>query len=188
MPSLEIPGYTAGSWTIDPVHSAVGFTVRHMMVSKVRGGFTGFEGTITTAPDPLQSSAVGSVELTSITTNNEQRDAHLRSADFLHTEADPKMTFRSTALRAGGSGVVCAGDLTIRGITHPVSLDVEVHGIGPDPYGGTRLGLTATGQINRTDYGVNWNAALEGGGVVISDKVQIALEIEAVLDRPGEQQ
>lgn len=183
MSHLEIPGYTVGTWTVDPVHSEVGFVVRHLMVSKVRGGFTSFEGTISTAADPLQSTVVASVDLASITTNNEQRDAHLRSADFLNTEGDPKMTFRSTALRPAGSGLVCEGDLTIRGITHPISLDVEVNGIGPDPYGGTRLGVSATGQINRADYGVNWNAALEGGGVVVSDKVQLVLEIQAVLDR-----
>jgi polyisoprenoid-binding protein YceI len=183
MSSLEIPGYTVGTWTIDPAHSEVGFVVRHMMVSKVRGGFTSFEGTINTALEPLQSSAVASIDLTSITTNNEQRDTHLRSADFLHTESDPKMTFHSSGLRLGGPGMICDGDLTIRGITHPISLEVEVNGIGPDAWGGTRLGLSATGHLNRADYGVNWNAALEGGGVVVSDKVQIVLEIQAVLEK-----
>ncbi|HEY3873411.1 MAG TPA: YceI family protein [Actinocrinis sp.] len=183
MSGAGIPGYIAGTWTLDPAHCEIGFTVRHMMVSKVRGQFTSFEGTITTAEDPLQSSGTAVIDLASITTHNEQRDGHLRSADFFHVEADPKMTFHTTSLRPDGDGFVAVGDLTIRGVTKPIELAVEFGGIGPDAYGGTRLGLSATGSLSRSDYGVNWNAAIEGGGVVVSEKVQISLEIEAVLDK-----
>jgi polyisoprenoid-binding protein YceI len=183
MSSVDIPGYIAGTWTLDPAHCEIGFTVRHMMVSKVRGQFTSFQGTITTAENPLESSGTAVIDLASITTHNEQRDTHLRSADFFHVDADPKMTFHTTSLKPGGDGFVAVGDLTIRGVTKPIELAVEFGGIGPDAYGGTRLGLSATGSLNRNDYGVNWNAAIEGGGVVISEKVQISLEIEAVLDK-----
>lgn len=183
MSGPDIPGYIAGTWTLDPAHTEIGFTVRHMMVSKVRGRFTSFQGTITTAENPLESSATAVIDLSSITTNNEQRDAHLRSADFFHVEADAKMTFHTTSLRPDGDGFVAVGELTIRGVTKPIELAVELGGIGPDAYGGTRLGLSATGSINRTDYGVNWNAAIEGGGVVVAEKVQLSLEVEAVLDK-----
>lgn len=183
MSTGEIPGYIAGTWTIDPTHSQVEFVVRHLMVSKVRGRFTQVEGTITTAPDPLASSAQASIDLASITTNNEQRDGHLRSEDFFSVDTHPKMTYRSTGLRRKGSEYVADGELTIRGITRPVELLVEVNGFGPDPYGGTRLGLSASGDIVRSEFGVNWNAALEGGGTVVSDKVHLELEIEAVLDQ-----
>ncbi|HEV2640745.1 MAG TPA: YceI family protein [Actinocrinis sp.] len=183
MSASQIPGYISGTWTIDPAHSEIGFTVRHMMVSKVRGQFGTFEGTIVTAEDPKDSSATAVIDLGSITTNNEQRDGHLRSADFFDSDSNPKMTFQSTSVRASGDHFVAVGDLTIRGITKSVELQVELNGFSPDPYGGTRAGLTATGQINRSDYGVTWNAAIEGGGVVVSEKVQLVLEIEAVLDK-----
>lgn len=183
MSASQIPGYIAGTWTIDPAHSEIGFVVRHLMVSKVRGTFTTFEGSITTAEDPIQSSATATIDLGSINTNNEQRDGHLRSADFFDSDSHPKMTFQSTALRPTSDGFVAVGDLTIRDVTKSIELEVEVNGFGPDPYGGTRLGLTATGQINRSDFGVTWNAAIEGGGVVVSEKVQLVLEVEAVLDK-----
>jgi polyisoprenoid-binding protein YceI len=183
MSGLDIPGYIAGTWTLDPAHTEIGFTVRHMMVSKVRGGFTSFQGTITTAENPLESSGTAVIDLASITTNNAQRDEHLRSADFFHVDSDPKMTFHTTSLRADGDGFVAVGELTIRGVTKPIELAVELGGIGPDAYGGTRLGLSATGTLNRSDFGVTWNAAIEGGGVVVSEKVQLLLEVEAVLDK-----
>lgn len=183
MSASQIPGYIAGTWTIDPTHSEIGFVVRHMMVSKVRGQFTSFEGSITTAANPADSSATASIDLGSITTHNEQRDGHLRSADFFDADSHPKMTFQSTAIRASGDGFVVTGDLTIRDVTKSIELEVELNGFSPDPYGGTRVGLSATGQINRTDFGVSWNAAIEGGGVVVSEKVQLVLEAEAVLDQ-----
>ena len=176
-----IPGYTGGTWTIDPVHSEVGFTVRHMMVSKVRGKFETFSGEIVTGADPLDSSVTAEIDLTSIATGNEQRDAHIRSADFFETETYPVMTYRSSAVRRDGDGYVLDGKLTLKGVTRDVPLTLELNGFGPDAYGGTRAGFTATAEINRRDFGVSWNAAIEGGGVVISDKVTIQLEIEAVL-------
>lgn len=177
----EIPGYIAGNWTIDPAHSEVGFTVRHMMLSKVRGKFVNFEGTITTAAKPLDSSVTATIDMSSITTGNEQRDGHLRSADFFDAENHPQMTFRSTGLRHEGGTYLLDGELTIRGTTRPITLSVDIHGFGPDNYGGTRTGFTAEGEISRKDFGVNWNDLIEGGGAVVSDKVQITLEIQAVL-------
>ena len=176
-----VPGYTAGTWSIDPVHSEVGFTVRHMMVSKVRGKFTAFSGEIVTAPDPVDSSVTAEIDLISITTGSDQRDAHIRSADFFETDTYPTMTYRSTGLRHAGDGYVVDGKLTLKGVTRDVPLTLELNGFGPDAYGGTRAGFTATAEISRSDFGVNWNAAIEGGGVVVSDKVTIQLEIEAVL-------
>jgi polyisoprenoid-binding protein YceI len=179
--ATSIPGYTAGTWTIDPVHSEVGFTVRHMMVSKVRGKFTTFSGEIVTGADPLDSSVTAEIDLGSITTGNEQRDAHIRSADFFEVEKYPVMTYRSTGIRAGGDGFVLDGQFTLKGVTRNVPLTLELNGFGPDAYGGTRAGFSATAEISRSDFGVSWNAAIEGGGVVVSDKVTIQLEIEAVL-------
>ena len=181
--SVEIPGYVAGTWAIDPVHSEVSFLVRHMMVSKVRGRFDKFEGTIVTAEDPLASSVTASVDLTSINTGQEQRDAHIRSADFFEVEKYPQMTFVSTAVKAAEEGFVLEGDLTLKGITRPVAFNLEVNGIGPDAYGGTRIGFSAETQIGRSDFGVNFNGPIPGvpGGAVVSENVTISLEIEGVL-------
>lgn len=176
-----IPGYVAGTWTIDPVHSEVGFSVRHMMVSKVRGKFTRFSGQLVTSDDVLSSSVTAEIELGSIETGAEQRDAHLRSPDFFDTENHPQMTYRSTGIRADGDDYIVDGELSLKGYTKNVPLKLELNGFGPDAYGGTRAGFTATAEINRQDFGVNWNAAMETGGVVVSDKVTIHLEIEAVL-------
>ncbi|MDA8323889.1 MAG: YceI family protein [Actinomycetota bacterium] len=176
-----IPGYVAGTWSIDAVHSEVGFTVRHMMVSKVRGKFTAFSGEIVTAENILGSSVTAEIELSSIDTGSEQRDGHIRSADFFDVENHPKMTYKSSGIRAEGDHYVVDGDLTLKGVTKSVPLTLEVNGFGPDAYGGTRAGFTATGEINRQDFGVSWSAAMETGGVVVSDKVTISLEIEAVL-------
>jgi polyisoprenoid-binding protein YceI len=176
-----IPGYVAGTWTIDPVHSEVGFSVRHMMVSKVRGKFTKFSGQLVTGDDVLASSVTAEIDLSSIETGAEQRDAHLRSPDFFDTDNHPLMTYRSTGIRATGDGYAIDGELTLKGVTKSLPLALDINGFGPDAYGGTRAGFTATTEINRQDFGVNWNAAMETGGVVVSDKVTIALEIEAVL-------
>ena len=176
-----IPGYVAGTWTIDPVHSEVGFSVRHMMVSKVRGKFTKFAGEIVTADDALASSVTAEIDLASIETGAEQRDAHLRSPDFFDTARYPVMTYKSNGIRRSGDGYVVDGELTLKGVTKSVPLDLELNGFGPDAYGGIRAGFSASGEINRQDFGVNWNAAMEAGGVVVSDKVAIHLEIEAVL-------
>jgi polyisoprenoid-binding protein YceI len=177
-----VPGYVAGSWTIDPVHSEVGFSVRHMMVSKVRGRFTNFSGRLVTGADPLDSSVTAQIDLASIDTGNAQRDAHIRSADFFEVETYPTMTYRSTGIRRDGDDYVVDGELTLKGVTKNVPLRLELNGFGPDAYGGTRAGFTATTEINRRDFGVNFNAALETGGAVVADRVTIHLEIEAVLE------
>jgi polyisoprenoid-binding protein YceI len=181
--TVQIPGYVAGTWAIDPVHSEVSFTVRHMMVSKVRGRFDTFEGTIVTAEDPLNSVVTASVDLSSINTGQEQRDAHIRSADFFEVEKHTHMTFVSTGIRPDGGDFLLDGDLTLKGVTKPVTFKLEVGGIGPDSYGGTRIGFTATTDINRSDYGVSFDGPIPGvpGGVAVSEKVTINLEIEGVL-------
>ena len=182
MTTVSIPGYLAGTWNLDPTHTEIGFVARHMMVSKVRGKFEKYTGSITTATNPLDSHAEAEIDLSSITTGNDQRDGHLRSSDFFDVDAHPKMTFRSTGVRPDGEDFLVDGELTIREITKPVTLKVELGGFGPDPYGGTRAGFTATAVINRSDFGVSWNAAIEGGGVVVGDKVTIHIEAEAVLE------
>lgn len=179
--TATIPGYVTGTWTIDPVHSDISFTVRHMMVSKVRGSFKTFEGTIVTADDPLDSSANVTIDLSSIDTNNADRDAHIRSADFFHVDEHPQMTFESTKVAPSGEGYVVEGNLGLHGVTLPVRLDVEFNGIGGDPWGGTRIGFSATTELSRKEFGIDFNMPLDGGGVVVGDRVQVRLEIEAVL-------
>src|SRR3569833_119681 len=187
---VEIPGYVAGTWDIDPVHSDVGFVIRHVMVSKVRGHFTRFEGRIVTAADPLESSVTAPIDLTSIDTSNQQRDDHVRSADFFEVEKYPTMTYRSSGIRREGAGHVLDGELTLKGTTRPVPLKLEVNGFGPapfaaDPLTGARAGFAATGEINRLDFGVSYNGPIPGGGVALGEKVQIVLEIEAALRPEG---
>ena len=179
--TVEIPGYVAGTWDLDPVHSHIGFVVRHMMVSKVRGRFTSFQAQIITAENPLDSSATATVDLSSVDTGNEARDNDLRSSNFFDAATHPQMTYHSTGIRQDGDGFILDGELTIRGVTRPVSLTFEVNGFGPDPFGGTRAG----GEINRSEFGITFNAPVPGG-VMISDKAQIEIEAEAVL-RQGEQ-
>jgi polyisoprenoid-binding protein YceI len=179
--TVEIPGYIAGTWDIDPVHSHVGFVARHLMVSKVRGNFGKFEGQIITAEDPLQSSATATIDTTSFDTGNDQRNSDVKSENFLDVANHPTMTYRSSRIWQDGGDLYVEGDLTIKGISHPVVLIVEVNGFGPDPYGGTRLGLSATGEINRNDYGISFNMTLPTGGVMISEKIQLEIEVEATL-------
>jgi polyisoprenoid-binding protein YceI len=179
--AVQIPGYVVGTWDIDTAHSTVGFSVRHMMVSKVRGYFREFTGEIVTAEDPSQSGVTATIEVASIDTRQEQRDAHIRSADFFHAEQHPQMTFRSTSVRNDGADWQVEGDLTIKGTTRPVVLDLELNGFGPDAYGGVRAGFSAKTEINRNDFGVDLKMPMDGGGVVVADKVSIELEIEAVL-------
>ena len=183
--AVEIPGYVTGTWTIDPVHSEVSFVVRHMMVSKVRGRFDKFEGTIETASDPLQSTVTATVDLSSVNTGNETRDNHIRSEDFFHIEKHPTMTFRSTGIRPEGENFLLDGELSLRGVTRPVTFFLEVNGFGPDPYGGTRTGFSATTEINRNEWNVSYNGPIPGAssGMVLSDRVTINLEIEAVLNQ-----
>jgi polyisoprenoid-binding protein YceI len=177
-----LPGYVAGRWALDPTHSSVAFTVRHLMVSKVRGQFTSFDAELVTAPDPLQSTISATVDLSSIDTGNADRDAHIRSSDFFDVEQHPTLTYRSTAIRRDGDDFVVDGELTLHGVTRPVALKLEVNGFQhASPFGDVRAGFSASTEINRKDFGIEFNMALEGGGVVVGDKVQIALEIETIL-------
>jgi polyisoprenoid-binding protein YceI len=179
--AILIPSYTAGTWDIDPVHSDVSFTVRHMMVSKVRGRFGSFSGQIVTGEDVTVSSVSATIDATSIDTNNEQRDNHIRSADFFDVANHPTWTFASNAVRVDDGDLLLDGELTIKGVTRPVTLSLTHEGFGPDAYGGTRAGFSASTTINRADFGVDISMPLDGGGVVVGDKVTINLEIEAVL-------
>lgn len=169
---------TAGTWTIDPSHSEVAFTVRHLM-SKVRGQFEKFEGSITTT-DSLEGTAVAaSIDLNSINTRDEQRDGHLRSADFFDVENTGPMTFKSLTF----NGSTATGELTIKGSTNVVELDVEFLGEDTDPWGGTRIGFEGTTEINRKDFGIDFNIPLDGGKLLVGDKVGISLSIQAVLNQ-----
>ncbi len=181
MSTDTVAGLTAGTWTIDPTHSEVGFSVRHLMVSKVKGVFDKFEGAIIVAEDPLASSVSVSIDVSSINTREPNRDGHLRSADFFESDKYPTITFQSTSVTPKGGDYTLVGDLTIKGKTNPVTLEMEFNGVNGDPWGGTRAGFTATTEINRNDFGVDINMPLDGGGVVVGDKIKITLEIEAIL-------
>jgi polyisoprenoid-binding protein YceI len=172
---------TATTWTIDPAHSVVELAVKHMMFSTVKGRFPKVAGTIVLdESDQTASSVVAEIEAASIDTGEPNRDAHLRSADFLDAETFPTISFRSTdVVPRGRDRVVVVGDLTIHGVTREVSLDVELLGSGVDPWGNQRAGFAATTVINRRDFGLTWNQALETGGVLVSDQVKISLEIQA---------
>jgi polyisoprenoid-binding protein YceI len=178
--ATQLPGYVAGRWAIDQVHSDLSFTVRHMMVSKVRGHFRDFEGEIVTAEDPRDSQVTATIRVGSVDTNNPQRDQHLSSSDFFDSGTHPTATFRSTSVRPDDGGYLVDGELTLRGVTKSITLAAEVNGIGPDVFGGTRLGLTARGKLSRSDFGVSFGLVTEGIQVV-SDTIDLAIEIEAVL-------
>lgn len=175
----EIP--EPGTYSIDVAHSQVGFVVKHMMVSKVRGRFGAFEGQVTVADDPADSSVEVTVDLASIDTRDPKRDEHLRSADFFTVEEHPTMTFRSTKVSHDRANRwIVDGDLTILGVTRPLQLEVEFEGAAKDPWGGTRIGFSAKGEVNREDYGMTFNSALETGGVLIGKRAAIEIEVEAV--------
>jgi polyisoprenoid-binding protein YceI len=174
----------AGTWAIDPSHSSVEFVVRHLVVTKVRGRFGTFEGTITIDPsDPHASSVEVSIQTTSIETGDEQRDAHLRTSDFFAADEFPTMTFRSTSVRPAGSDYEVEGDLTIKGVTKPVTLSLEYNGTSPDPWGGTRAGFSAETEINRRDFGLDFDVKLDTGGALVGEKIKVQLEIEASLQQ-----
>jgi polyisoprenoid-binding protein YceI len=174
-------GLVAGTWTIDPAHSDVSFSVRHLMVSKVRGSFTKFEGALQVPENALDSTVEVTIDMSSIDTRDPNRDAHLRSPDFFETVSYPTMTYRSTAIRPDGGDFAIDGELTLHGVTKPVTLKVEYNGVSGDPWGGTRVGFSAETEISRSDFGVDIAMPLDGGGVVVGDKVKVNLEIEAVL-------
>lgn len=175
----------AATYDIDPTHSTVGFKVRHMMVSNVRGEFTDFQGTYTFDPEhPEATSVEVEIRVASVDTGAEKRDDHLRSDEFFDVANHPVMTFKSTkVVPKGDDEYTLEGDLTIRGVTKRVELDVEFHGQVVDPWGNTRTGFEAEGEINRQDFGVKYSAALDNGGLVVADDVDIELEIEGVLQK-----
>jgi polyisoprenoid-binding protein YceI len=176
-----IPGYRVGTWKVDPVHSEIAFSARHLMISRIRGRFTQYDVTIMTSENPLASSVSATIELASVDTGNELRDNHLRSADYFDVENHPAMSYQSTGIRRTRDGWAIDGALTLHGITRHVSLAVEANGFAPDPFGGQRAGFSATAQLSRRDFGIDLTVPLDGGGVAVGDKVSISLEIQAVL-------
>jgi len=176
----EVDAPAPGTWLLDAGHTTATFTARHLMVTKVRGHFDRLSGEITVGERPEDSRVEVTLEAASIISGNQQRDEHLRSPDFLDVEKYPTLTFRSTAVKqTGPSTLKVTGDLTIRDQTRPVDLEVEYHGVERAPWGSTVAGFSARTEINREDWGMTWNAALETGGVVVSKKVQIEIEVEA---------
>jgi Uncharacterized conserved protein len=177
------PHFVAGTWKLDPTHSTIAFTVKHLAISKVRGTFDSFDLTIVTAPDDVDGihSIEASIDVASVNTNQAQRDAHLRTSDFFLVEEHPTATFRSTGGTWDGDAFTIVGDLTLRGVTKEVTLTGELGGVTTDASGGTRAGASATTTINRHDFGVSWNAALEAGGLTLGDDVKIDLDIQVVL-------
>jgi len=171
---------TPGVWTIDPSHTTLGFVARHLMVAKVRGRFAGVTGAITVAEDRLASSVTAEIDMASVDTGDTSRDEHLRSAEFFDVAAHPTMSFVSTSVTGSGTDFTLTGDLTIKGLTRPVTLDLEFDGVSGDPWGGTRAGFTATGEIDRREWGLEWNVALDTGGVLVGEKIKLQLDIEAV--------
>lgn len=175
----ELPA--VGTYAFDPSHTQVGFAVRHMAVSKVRGRFTTFEGTLVVAEDPTQSSVNVTIDASSVDTRDENRDGHLKTNDFFDIENHPTWTFTSTSIVAEGpTSWKVTGDLTIRGTTKPVTLETTLEGVVKDPYGNHRVGFSATAEINREDFGVSFNGVMEAGGLVVAKKVTIEIEAEAV--------
>lgn len=176
--TTAVPGYRTGTWVLDPAHSEVHFTVRHMMISKVRGTFGMKDATIIATENPHDATVQARVDVTSVDTKDAKRDEHLRSADFFDVEQYPTMDFRSTGVRVEGDDFLVDGDLTIRGITRPVTFDFEFGGFGTDPWGNYKAGATAKTVIDRESFGLTWNAALETGGVLVGKDVTIELELQ----------
>ena len=175
------PDYLVGTWKLDPTHSEVSFTVKHLMISKVRGTFETFDVTIVTAEDPRDSTIEATIDVASVNTKVEARDQHLRTSDFFLVDEHPTMTFVSTAFDGDADDFTVTGDLTLRGVTKPVVLKGEFGGIMTDGYGQTKAGATASTKINRHDFGVSWNNALEAGGMTLGDDVTISLDLQVVL-------
>lgn len=169
-----------GSYEIDAAHSVLGFSVRHAGVARVRGTFDEFSGSITVAEEFARSSVDVEIDAGSVDTGQAARDEHLRSADFWHAEENPTWSFRATSIEGSGEEFVVNGDFTANGVTRPVALETELEGVGPGPDGKLRVGFSAETTISRKDFGLTWNVAMEGGGVLVSDKVKINLDIAAV--------
>jgi polyisoprenoid-binding protein YceI len=172
---------TRTTWKLDPSHTAIEFSAKHLMISTVKGRITDIEGTIyTDEKNPRNSSVEATLKAASLDTRTDQRDQHLRSADFLDVEKYPEIKFRSTRIEGDKDSFKLTGDLTIRDVTRPITLDVEFEGAGKDPWGGERVGFSAKGKIDRRDFGLTWNQALETGGVVVGNDIKISLEVEAI--------
>jgi polyisoprenoid-binding protein YceI len=176
----DLHSLTPGTWNVDPTHSGLNFTVKHLMVSKVRGRFGAFSGTIVIDADPLKSSVNASAQVASIDTNEKSRDEHLRTGDFFDAEKFPTIDFASTKIEKAGDDFVLHADLTIKGVTKNVKFDLEFEGTGKDPWGNLKAGFSAKTEINRKEWGLEYNAALETGGVLIGEKVKLELDIQAV--------
>ena len=175
---VELPA--AGTWAVDASHSSVGFKVRHLGVAKTRGRFTAFEGLVHVGEDPADTTVEVTIDAASVDSHDATRDEHLRSADFFDAADHPQLVFRSTGVAGAGDRWQLAGELTIRGVTRPVTLDVTYEGVAGDPWGGTRAGFSATAEVDREEWGLTWNAALETGGFLVGKKVTLELEVELV--------
>ncbi|WP_159499928.1 YceI family protein [Microbacterium sp. 18062] len=176
--TIEIPGYKAGTWVLDPAHSEVTFSVRHMMISKVRGFFSVASATIIAPENPLEARVEATADVASIDTKDEGRDAHLRSADFFDVETYPTISFVSTGVRYDDGDFLVDGDLTIKDVTKAVTFEVEFGGFGTDPWGNYKAGATAKTVIDREEFGLTWNTALETGGVLVGKDVTIQLDLQ----------
>lgn len=179
---VELPA--AGVWSIDPGHAEVGFVGRHFGLTKVRGRFTGIEGTVTIGDDPEDSHVEVRIDMRTVTSGDQTRDDHLRSADLFDVDNHPSATFRSTRVEVVSTSGALDGELTIKGITRPVRLSVDYLGHAHDPWGNERAVFTARGEINRTDWGLTWNMLLETGGLLVSKEITLELELELVQQRP----
>ncbi|MBO9627525.1 MAG: YceI family protein [Microbacterium sp.] len=177
------PEYTVGTWTVDPAHSEISFTVKHLQISKVRGFFRKFDVTITTTEDFEDSTIEAVIDVASVDTNQEQRDNHLRTGDFFLVEEYPTATFKSTAFAGTPDDFTVTGDFTLRGVTKSIALKGEFGGIEKDGYGRIHAGATATTKINRKDFGVEYNAVLESGGMLLGDEVTLNLDIQVILQQ-----
>ena len=173
---MSLSELSPGTWTVDPAHSDVAFVARHLMVTKVRGRFTDVSGTVRVAEEFSDSTVTAAASVASVATGNDDRDAHLRSDDFFAADEFPEITFASTAVTPSS----LTGDLTIKGVTKPVTFDLEFSGVAADPWGNTKAGFSAETEISRKEFGLEWNVALETGGVLVGDKVKIQLDIQAV--------
>ena len=182
MSTPTVPDSLTGTYTVDPVHSRIGFVARHAMVTKVRGSFNEFDGSgHFDVSNPANSKLQLTIKATSIDTRNADRDAHLRSNDFFDMDTYPEITFSSTSVeQTGDVRYRVTGDLTIKGVTRPAALELEYTGSAVDPYGNQRIGLEGTTSVNRKDWGVNWNAALEAGGVLVSENVTLEFDVSAI--------
>ena len=177
----QIEGYRAGTWKIDHTHSSVEFTIRHLKISKVKGKFEEFDATFVTGENPLDSSVTASVDVASVNTNQKDRDNHLRTGDFFLAEEFPKLTLVSTGVRDVDGEFKIDAELTMRGVTKPVTFDFDFGGFGEDMEGNPRAGFTATAVVKREDFGLTWNAPLEKGGFMLSNEVNITLDVQAAL-------